>query len=100
MRRCVGAESCACPDFRGSCDAERPSLVRATRRCVYIPKEQSVADNQAAVNFECHKSARAESGFDPTRAGGGVSQDEADSKRAAYSRAMSQCMESRGYSVN
>jgi hypothetical protein len=40
-----------------------------------------------------------QSGFDPTRPGGGVAESENESARANYRRAEGACLEGRGYSV-
>jgi hypothetical protein len=63
------------------------------------PKNGQSEEDQARDKYECHKWAQNESGFDPTQANGGVPPEQANSKRAAYQRAMSACLEGRGYSV-
>jgi hypothetical protein len=65
---------------------------------IYPKNGQSDAD-QARDKYECHKWAQNESGFDPTQASGGVPPEQANGKRAAYQRAMTACLEGRGYSV-
>jgi uncharacterized protein DUF6515 len=49
--------------------------------------------------YECHAWAVQQSGFDPTRPGGGVSDSDIEGKRADYRRAEGACLEGRGYSV-
>jgi hypothetical protein len=67
---------------------------------VYIyPKNGQSDQDQARDKYECHKWAQGESGFDPTQANGGVSPDQANDRRAAYQRAISACLQGRGYSV-
>jgi hypothetical protein len=63
------------------------------------PKSGQSADQQAKDRFECHRWASDETRFDPTQPGGGVPDDQNASKRADYRRAMSACLEGRGYSV-
>lgn len=63
------------------------------------PKNGQSADRQSQDRFECHKWASGETGFDPTQSGGGVSADQNSSKRSDYNRAMTACLEGRGYSV-
>jgi hypothetical protein len=63
------------------------------------PKNGQSDEQQARDKYECHKWAQNESGFDPTQASGGVPPEQANSKRAAYQRAMGACLEGRGYSV-
>jgi hypothetical protein len=63
------------------------------------PKNGQSDEQQAKDRYECHRWAANESGFDPTMPLGGVSQDQTGDKRAAYFRAMTACLEGRGYSV-
>jgi hypothetical protein len=63
------------------------------------PKNGQSEAQQATDKYECHKWASGESGFDPTASGGGVPADQNPSKRADYNRAMTACLEGRGYSV-
>jgi hypothetical protein len=64
------------------------------------PKNGQTKEQQAADQFECHKWAQGQTGFDPTQVGGGVSPDKADASRNNYNRAMSACLQGRGYQVN
>lgn len=63
------------------------------------PKNGQSAEQQAQDRFECHRSAVAATGYDPTVAGGGVPGDVARTKRADYMRAQAACLDARGYSV-
>ena len=63
------------------------------------PKNGQSEDQQSTDRYECHSWASGQSGFDPTKAGGGVAPQDANSKRADYNRAMTACLEGRGYSV-
>lgn len=63
------------------------------------PKNGQTDDQQAKDKYECHKWANGQSGFDPTVSGGGVPPDQNASARASYNRAMTACLEGRGYSV-
>lgn len=63
------------------------------------PSNGQSADQQATDRYECHTWATNQTGFDPTKVSGGVSVDEARIKRDGYLRAMSACLEGRGYSV-
>jgi hypothetical protein len=65
---------------------------------VYPKKNQSEAQ-QSQDKFECHKWAVAQSGFDPTQYAGTVPIAQGAGKRMDYQRAMSACLEGRGYSV-
>ena len=63
------------------------------------PKNGQPDDLQAKDKFECHKWASQQSGFDPTLSGGGVPADQNASARSQYNRAITACLEGRGYSV-
>jgi hypothetical protein len=63
------------------------------------PKNGQTKEQQAADQFECNKWAKGQTGFDPTQPEGGVS-DNADAARNSYNRAMSACLQGRGYQVN
>ncbi len=43
--------------------------------------------------------ATGQTGFDPTQPGGGVAPDQNGARRQQYQRAMTACLEARGYSV-
>ena len=63
------------------------------------PKNGQDSGQQARDKYECHRSAADQTGFDPTRPGGGVEADVAATKRSDYMRAQAACLEARGYSV-
>lgn len=56
-------------------------------------------EQTASDRYECHRWASGETGFDPTRPEGGVPAEQTRSLREAYHRAMTACLEGRGYSV-
>jgi hypothetical protein len=66
---------------------------------IIYPKNGQTKEQQAADQFECHSWAKGQTGFDPTLPAGGVSAD-ADRSRGNYNRAMSACLQARGYQVN
>lgn len=66
---------------------------------IIYPKNGQSKEQQAADQFECHNWARGQTGFDPTQPGGGVSGNP-DAARNSYDRAMSACLQGRGYQVN
>jgi hypothetical protein len=63
------------------------------------PKNGQTKEQQAADQFECNNWAKGQTGFDPTQPGGGVSGN-ADAARSSYDRAISACLQGRGYQVN
>jgi len=67
---------------------------------IIYPKNGQTKDQQAADEYECHNWARTQSGFDPTQPGGGVPTGDADRSHNNYARAMSACLQGRGYQVN
>jgi hypothetical protein len=67
---------------------------------IIYPKNGQSKDQQAADQFECHSWAKNQTGFDPTEPGGGVQSGDVDRIRNNYDRAMSACLQGRGYQVN
>lgn len=67
---------------------------------IIYPKNGQTKDQQAADQFECHRWAKSQTGFDPTEPGGGVQSGDVDRIRNNYNRAMSACLQGRGYQVN
>jgi hypothetical protein len=63
------------------------------------PKNGQSDAQQATDRYECHRWASTQTGFDPTQPSGGVPPPQASLKRADYRRAMSACLEARGYTV-
>lgn len=63
------------------------------------PKNGQTKEQQSADQFECNNWAKGQTGFDPTQPAGGVSGN-ADAARNNYNRAMSACLQGRGYQVN
>jgi hypothetical protein len=63
------------------------------------PKNGQTQEQQAADQFECNNWAKGQTGFDPTQPAGGV-QGSPDAARSNYDRAMSACLQGRGYQVN
>jgi hypothetical protein len=63
------------------------------------PRAGQSAEQQASDRYQCHRWASDQTGFDPTRPDGGVVAGDARAKRGEYFRAMTACLEGRGYSV-
>ena len=58
------------------------------------PKNGQTDEQQASDRYQCHQWAVSQSGYDPTRNGAGTAAGQGD-----YHRALTACMEGRGYSV-
>jgi hypothetical protein len=90
------------PAQRGYVVVEPPSTdasPAAANELYVYPKNGQSAEQQATDRYECHRWAVNETGFDPTQPLGGVEPQQAADKRAAYFRAMTACLDGRGYSV-
>lgn len=71
----------------------------ASSQLFIYPKNGQSADQQRQDQYDCHRWAVQQSGFDPTVAGGGVPPDQLTNKRNDYFRADASCLEGRGYTV-
>ena len=81
-------------------DAPSPAPDTAPQQDLVIyPKNGQSKDQQAADRFECHNWSKGQTGFDPTQPTGGA-ESSADANRANYNRALSACLQGRGYQVN
>jgi hypothetical protein len=80
-------------------DAPSPPPESAENDLMIYPKNGQTKEQQAADQFECHNWAKGQTGFDPTEPGGGARAD-VDAARNNYNRAMSACLQGRGYQVN
>ncbi|HEY1898760.1 MAG TPA: DUF6515 family protein [Steroidobacteraceae bacterium] len=79
-------------------DAAPPPPPASTQLFVY-PRNGQTADQQAKDKYECHTWGVGQTGFDPTASGGNVPADQFATKSDAYNRALSACLQGRGYSV-
>ena len=75
-----------------------PAPAAAPELYVYPNAGQS-AEQQATDRYECHRWAVDQTGFDPTRADGGVAPDAVADAASAYRRAEGACLQGRGYTV-
>jgi hypothetical protein len=82
-------------------DADAPSAPPdgAQMDLIIYPKNGQSKDQQAADQYECNNWATGQTGFDPTQPSGGAAGDP-DLNRSNYNRAMSACLQARGYQVN
>jgi hypothetical protein len=63
------------------------------------PKQAQSAEQQATDDYECHKWAVTQTGFDPTGAATGQTPGATPARRSDYERARGACLEGRGYTV-
>ncbi len=77
-----------------------PGAAQSAPDLIIYPKNGQTKDQQAADEYECHNWARSQTGFDPTQTDGAASPADADRVRNNYDRAMSACLQGRGYQVN
>lgn len=63
------------------------------------PRNGQSATQQAADRYECHTWSRTQTGYDPTAPNGAVAPAENAPRREQYRRAITACLEARGYSV-
>jgi opacity protein-like surface antigen len=64
------------------------------------PKNGQSEQQQWSDRYDCHRWARGQSGFDPTQQAAGAPPNESSAKADEYRRAMTACLESRGYTVH
>lgn len=76
-----------------------PPPAAANDQLILYPKNGQSADQQAADRYDCHRWAKEQTGFDPTLPGGGVASVDHERRREDYRRAMTACLEARGYEV-
>jgi hypothetical protein len=74
-----------------------PDTAPAPRQYVY-PRQGQSPERQSADEYDCHRWAADQSGFDPAAAATGHAAV-ADARRPDYQRARSACLEGRGYTV-
>ena len=63
------------------------------------PRNGQNDQQQAKDRYECHNWAVNQIGYDPTQPTGGVPEAQTNHKRADYQRAMSACLDARGYTT-
>lgn len=74
--------------------------VPVNQKLYIYPRNGQSADTQASDEYECHRWAVTQSGFDPTANATASSTAPIDvSKRGDYSRAQAACLDGRGYTV-
>lgn len=76
-------------------NAPAPEPAMTSTELFMYPKTGQSAEQQGTDRYECHRWATDQTGFDPSQASAGTT----ERKREDYLRAMTACLEGRGYSV-
>jgi hypothetical protein len=76
-----------------------PDTLQSPQDLIIYPRSGQSKEQQAADQFECHTWAKGQTGFDPTQPAGNTP-GSAATNRSNYDRAMSACLQARGYQVN
>jgi hypothetical protein len=63
------------------------------------PRQGQSEQQQATDRYECHRWAVSQTGYDPMLSPGTAPASAGDQRRANYQRAISACLEGRGYTV-
>ncbi len=80
-------------------DADGAGPAAAAGELYVYPRQHQSDEQQKRDRYDCHRWASGQTGFDPTRASGGVGAEAAPAQAGAYRRAESACLEGRGYTV-
>ena len=79
-----------------------PAATPAGDQFYIYPRNGQTAEQQAADRYECHAWAKGQTGFDPTQPGGALPGNPGNATPGTseqYTRALTACLEARGYSV-
>lgn len=79
--------------------AQASQVLPPAEELFVYPREGQSPEQVEFDRYECHRWASDQTGFDPTRPEDGVPYEQAGTARAEYLRAMTACLEGRGYSV-
>jgi hypothetical protein len=71
----------------------------ATDEVFIYPKAGQSEEQSNKDRYECHRWAADQTGYDATQASGSIGTERAGGDRAGYMRALTACLEGRGYSV-
>jgi hypothetical protein len=76
-----------------------PAGPRSGEQLFIYPRQGQSEKKQADDRYECHRWAAGQTGYDPTKPPVGMPEGQLIQTRADYQRAMSACLEGRGYTV-
>ena len=81
-------------------DAPSSAQTTSSNDALFIyPARNQSEQQQAQDKYECHQWGSDQTGYDPTQPYGGVAASQSANSRADYQRAMTACLEARGYTV-
>ena len=86
-------------DQPGAAPQSAPPPAPAADNFYIYPRNGQTQEQQAADRYECHNWAKSQTGFDPTAPAGGGQGPTAGASSDQYQRAITACLEARGYSV-
>ncbi|HAJ26928.1 MAG TPA: hypothetical protein DCG53_06730 [Syntrophus sp. (in: bacteria)] len=75
-----------------------PASISEEKIFVY-PRQGQTETQQADDRYECHRWSVGQTGFDPTQPPGNMTGVPLNQKRGDYNRALSACLDGRGYTV-
>ena len=77
-----------------------PSVSPSTVERIFIyPRKGQSEELQAKDRYECHRWGVSQTGYDPTQPTSGMPMAQLNQMRADYKRAMSACLDGRGYTM-
>ena len=77
-----------------------PSVSPSTVERIFIyPRKGQSEELQAKDRYECHRWGVSQTGYDPTQPASGMPGTQLNQMRADYKRAMSACLDGRGYTM-
>jgi hypothetical protein len=77
-----------------------PSVSPSTAERIFIyPRKGQSEELQAKDRYECHRWGVSQTGYDPTQPTSGMPRAQLSQMRADYKRAMSACLDGRGYTM-
>ena len=77
-----------------------PSVSPSTVERIFIyPRKGQSEELQAKDRYECHRWGVSQTGYDPTQPTSGMPVTQLNQMRADYKRAMSACLDGRGYTM-
>ena len=76
-----------------------PSVSPTAERIFIYPRKGQSEELQAKDRYECHRWGVSQTGYDPTQPTSGMPRAQLNQMRADYKRAMSACLDGRGYTM-